>query len=39
LHEPQNEKLIKGRLMAKARILFEIVFTSLKAGAKFEKTA
>jgi hypothetical protein len=36
-HEPQIEKLIRIRIMAKARILFEIVFTSLKAGANFEK--
>jgi len=36
LHEPQNEMLIKQELMAKARIYLEIVFTSLKGGAKFK---
>jgi hypothetical protein len=36
-HEPQNEMLIKKELMAKARIYLEIVFTSLKGGAKFKK--
>jgi len=33
LHEPQNERLIKSELMAKAGICLEIVFISLKAGA------
>ena len=36
LHEPQNERLIKSELMAKAGICLEIVFTSLKAGANFK---
>jgi len=36
-HEPQNKMRIKKELLAKAGIYLEIVFTSLKAGAKFKK--